>query len=536
MLRLRLAAGLLPLALSLLAADVHAQGGYTTEKYPQHGLKLELARDYDWLAIQPNEDWVVLQWVDTSREGEKAPRGMVPAKLQVVRIDYVSDPGPSTPGSGGAQEEPPEDGDKSGGDEAEPAEEEEQEPPPINSFHRYLDQHLKNWSAKEVGTDKTRDGFESTEYELTVKRGNTRTRGWAWVWENHKLRSFVVIGWAADKEYEQQRKIWRHTASKMRFSEPKPDPEVVKWERYYARRPKFKNPDYRIRVRTRLDGKWKAEDTENYIVIYNTPDQPLVRRIVKDLESIRKEYVKLFPAVGEIDAVSTVRICADRAEYMQYGGPRGSAGYWYYVTEELVLYDGTKREKGKKTDKLDTFIVLYHEAFHQYIYYSVGRLAPHSWFNEGYGDFFSGAQIKGGKVKRIGPNRWRLNRIKGAVQADEHTPWKDILKYERSDYYGPRSSYHYAQGWSMIYFLNQSKAVRKNDAWSKILPTYFEELKTAWVHKQAKLEADGKDEDQKAVLEAQLEARNEALETAFEDIDVDALEEEWISFVLQLEL
>jgi len=88
----------------------------------------------------------------------------------------------------------------------------------------------------------------------------------------------------------------------------------------------------------------------------------------------------------------------------------------------------------------------------------------------------------------------------------------------------------------MIYFLNQSKAVRKNDAWSKILPTYFEELKTAWVHKQAKLEADGKDEDQKAVLEAQLEARNEALETAFEDIDVDALEEEWISFVLQLEL
>ena len=537
---LHTALGVLLLTLGL-GPSALAQGGYTTEKYLQHGLKLELARDYEWLAIQPNEDWIVLQWVDTSHEGEEDRRGVTPAKLQVVRIDYVSDPGPSTPG-GAVPPEEPEDGEgPEGGDEEPDADEKDGEekpkpPPPISSWPRYLERELGNWSAEEVGTGKPRDGFEATEYELRVKKGNTRTKGWAYVWESTKQRSFVVLGWSSDKDWEEQREIWRHTATKMRFSEPEPDPEAIKWERFYARRPKFKQPEYRVRVRTGLDGDWKAEDTENYIVIYNTKDQPLVRRIVKDLESIRGEYVKLFPAVGEIDAVSTVRVCADRAEYMQYGGPPRSAGYWYYVTEELVLYDGTKREKGKPTDKLDTFIVLYHEAFHQYIYYSVGQLAPHSWFNEGYGDFFSGAQIKGGKVKRIGPNRWRLHRIQEAIRKDEHVPWKEIIRYERAQYYGARQSYYYAQGWAMVYFLNQSKVVQKHERWSRILPTYFEELKANWVAKRAELEAEGKLEDQKAVGEAQLAARNAALDVAFLEVDIDALEGEWIDFVLELEL
>ena len=43
----------------------------------------------------------------------------------------------------------------------------------------------------------------------------------------------------------------------------------------------------------------------------------------------------------------------------------------------------------------DTLAVLYHEAFHQFIFYSVGEVAPHSWFNEGHGDYFSGADVVG---------------------------------------------------------------------------------------------------------------------------------------------
>ena len=75
---------------------------------------------------------------------------------------------------------------------------------------------------------------------------------------------------------------------------------------------------------------------------------------------------------------------------MVSGNPR-SAGYWNSRTEELVLFDAEEHERGKRPDDSGTFIVLYHEAFHQYIHYSTGELPPHSWFNEGYGDYFSGA-------------------------------------------------------------------------------------------------------------------------------------------------
>ena len=60
---------------------------------------------------------------------------------------------------------------------------------------------------------------------------------------------------------------------------------------------------------------------------------------------------------------------------------------------------------GRRTSNRDSLLVLYHEAFHQYIYYAVGEVAPHDWFNEGHGDYFSGAVIPtyGKKVTRLQP-------------------------------------------------------------------------------------------------------------------------------------
>jgi len=548
MLRLGSAVRAAALAVFALAPVAAAQRGYTTEKYKQHGLRFELARSYEWLAIQPNEEWVVLQWVDKSHEGRSALRNATGGHLMVVRVDWTPDPEPEPvvelepdEGDGG-------DGDGDGGgeeDEAEPEEEPEPPPPPITTWKRFAEQRLRTYDALLLDEEEhdDRDGYAVREYELRPKKSGRRTkRGWACVFERPEQRTFAVVGFALDKAYEDQRKIWRHTAGKMRFSEPEEDSEIAKWRRFYERRPKFKGPEYRIRVRSALEGDWEAEDTENYIVVYNTPDQPLVRRILRDLEYIREEYVELFPPEGEIDAVSTVRVCADKDEYMAYGGMQRSAGYWNWATEELVFYDSTKREKGEKTDRSDNLIVLYHEAFHQFIHYSVGQLAPHSWFNEGYGDFFSGAQISGGKVKRIGPNPWRLGTIQRTVEKGEHVPWAEILRYERKDYYGQRQGYYYAQGWAMVYFLESSKKVQKHRVWSRILPTYFDELKAAWREERAKLpdggvlSVDMEPDAWEEVAAAQLKARKRALEVAFEGVDLAELEEAWEEFVLDLEL
>ena len=72
-----------------------------------------------------------------------------------------------------------------------------------------------------------------------------------------------------------------------------------------------------------------------------------------------------------------------------------------------MFYDASP----KKEPDDDTLAVLYHEAFHQYIYYSVGEVAPHSWFNEGHGDYYAGAKYLSKKFN-IRPFNWRVGIIK----------------------------------------------------------------------------------------------------------------------------
>jgi hypothetical protein len=287
----------------------------------------------------------------------------------------------------------------------------------------------------------------------------------------------------------------------------------------------------RARIRERLVGKWEAEDTENYLVVFHTKKESLVNHLKKRLEGIRRSYVELFPTAQEITAVSTVRICQDEEEYHHYGGPVGTAGYWNSRSEELVLYvfenDGSDSQSGKE----DSRIVLLHEAFHQYIHYAAGELAPHSWFNEGYGDYFSGARFDDhGEVGRILVNPWRIWLIQRAIEQRVHASWRDIVSMEQPDFYGPKRAINYAMAWSMIYFLNQCPKVKKRPAWTRILPTYFETLKAANARERARLAEAGQADDQKQVEEANKLVRAEAVKAAFEGVDLFEIEQEWREF------
>jgi len=238
---------------------------------------------------------------------------------------------------------------------------------------------------------------------------------------------------------------------------------------------------------------------KNYIVIYNTKarrNDILARTIAKNIEAIREQiYEVQFPPAKKIEAISVCRVCGDASEYHAYGGPGGSAGYWSSSDEELVFYDASP---SRKIDD-DTLAVLYHEAFHQYIYYSAGSAAPHSWFNEGHGDYYAGAKVAGGKFK-IGPFRWRVGTVKNAIRAGPcpyeekkergetvrvwdrsnhgYSPLAALVRMDQGEYYSyPGVSY--AQGWSLVYFLRE--IVPKNPKWAakwgRILPTYFDTLK-----------------------------------------------------------
>ncbi len=252
---------------------------------------------------------------------------------------------------------------------------------------------------------------------------------------------------------------------------------------------------------------------KNYIVIYNTmrdKNHRLAKEIAKRIEMIREQiYEVQFPPAQPIDAVSIVRVCGNRKEYHEYGGPGGSAGYWNSGSEELVFYDASP---GRKID-FDTVSVLYHEAFHQYIYYSAGNVAPHSWFNEGHGDYYAGADLKGRKFK-IKPFRWRQGIIKNAVAKGPrekvevedkdgstklvyandggYTPLVDLVRFTQREYYRyPGVSY--AQGWSLIYFLREVVPDNKKyeAKWGHILDVYFKTLKGEAVDAPADEEGDG---------------------------------------------
>src|SRR6185503_652855 len=103
--------------------------------------------------------------------------------------------------------------------------------------------------------------------------------------------------------------------------------------------------------------------------------------------------------------------------------------------------------------------------FHQYIFYFFGALSPHSWYNEGSGDFYSGYAWKSSRFV-LTKFDWRVDTIKEAVRKNEHVPLDRFVRYTQAEYYGNNKEgvdggHNYAQGWSLIYFLRTGK---KNNA------------------------------------------------------------------------
>ena len=512
------------------------------------GFKFFCPRTLKEIPTEPGDPVVVGQYVERPRVStSKRSRSASSSEMWIFSIPKPdpADPVASHDEKGEADDKATEKetSEKSEKEEATSHKEEREKRLAASSFEELLKKRAPKWRV--VSLEEKEDRERSwKEYRLAyvakLPKGATlsqrdyekraTSKGAAWAYDLGD-RVLGIVGFAPKADFSRRYKDFYRSARTLAPIEI--DSQATEeLAEYYRRNPQFKQPEFRIDRRKNLPRGWRSSDTDNYLILYHTRDSKLISRIEHDIEAMRLLYEEIFPPVKPINAVSVVRVCRNRKEYLDYGGRPTSAGYWNFVEEELVLFDNVAGKEGSKRGNQDSYIVLYHEAFHQYIHYSTGELHPHTWYNEGFGDYFSGAKIYSNSdtVKEVGSNPWRKDIIRKAVREKKHVPLSRLIVAPKAEYYF-RSSLYYSEGWALIYFLNKSPVVRRRPEWNKILPVYFDTLKETYQQKLLQLSKEPTIKEKEVAAE---EARKAALDAAFEDVDIDELEEEWIKFVKKI--
>lgn len=239
----------------------------------------------------------------------------------------------------------------------------------------------------------------------------------------------------------------------------------------------------------------KKETT--HFSIQSNCEQNFVDGVAKHIELIYAKYNSIFPPISKTKDKFRVIVFSTVQEYLDYGSPPRTGGYYMDFTRKLVLW--------KQAKESDTLNVLYHEAFHQFLAYYLDH-AP-QWFNEGHGDYFAPSHFNASnRQMEIRTNPWRLGLIQAAANAGEYQPFPRIMQMSKGEMYDPRTvSVNYAQAWSMVYFFWHYQ----NGKYARLMADYFRYLM--------------KEEDIKG-----------AYESIFGKLNMAQIEGEWRSFVLSL--
>lgn len=202
-----------------------------------------------------------------------------------------------------------------------------------------------------------------------------------------------------------------------------------------------------------------------------------------------------------------VAIFNTREAYLTYGEltlsgrQEWTLGYFHPLFRELLLFEDVDLEATLQT--------LYHESFHQFMSLMVPR-APY-WFNEGLAEYMGGIRVEVGRDGKARVTE-RARILAGRLQVLKMglgmaLKFEDLMTQAPAEFYSGPVSFKYAQAWSMVHFFYEAAGGRHRPR----IEAYFRAL------------ASGAD------------ARG-ALEAAFGDADLKALEKEWLEYVRGLEV
>jgi len=218
---------------------------------------------------------------------------------------------------------------------------------------------------------------------------------------------------------------------------------------------------------------WWFLETENFIIVSDLKNKKTINDLQLNLEKSRNVFMKFYPLKSPLKAVSVCKVFETRDEYLSYVpvGMNWTTGIWMSDKKELVI---SPMSLGSLSDNRRAMIdLVFHEGFHQYIFYATNENNAASWFNEGNACFLMGIDFKSGdKVKIDLTNRAEhMKKIAGGINIE------NFIHLGTQQFYADRKGESYTLAWGLMFFLQKGAPVLKEkNNYSEIPTKYYEAL------------------------------------------------------------
>jgi hypothetical protein len=267
----------------------------------------------------------------------------------------------------------------------------------------------------------------------------------------------------------------RETEAKQMVTKTSKNKQQEYSEEYYADRQRILN-----NIKN-LKGWWFLE-TANYVIISNLKDKKLISDMERNIEKARNAYKIILPVKKPINSVSVIKVFADRDEYLSYLGRNSdfawSAGFWDHSKKELAVSPTEGNSRTQEGNKR-LHEIMFHEAFHQYIYYAANGILTAPWFNEGCASFFEGLKIMPGKENNFDVD-FSLHMENFLDMAKrKQISVEDFLNIKTYDVFYDKQllEANYSMAWGLMYFLLKGSPVLKNkNAYAEIPSKYYDAI------------------------------------------------------------
>jgi hypothetical protein len=192
---------------------------------------------------------------------------------------------------------------------------------------------------------------------------------------------------------------------------------------------------------------------------------------------MRKVYTAFAPPIQEIDEVSVVTVFKSREEYQLYipAGLSWSIGVWIPGRKELIIspnYIGNR-----KISNEEMLPTIYHEAFHQYIYYALDSVSPPIWYNEGHAMLFEACKInRSRKTVVIRENNLRIKALELLIKKNQINLEKIMLLSPKEFQQEGNLDRKYTISWALVYFFRKAGHMYKDRNYGKVCDVILQDL------------------------------------------------------------